>query len=89
MAGAYEICNRFIDCLYKIDYANVKRLCHPACTEQACTWKNELKEKLYAKELLTLLFEKNWLPETIKAVDSQRHLVKKHVERVKLIRAKN
>ena len=30
----------------------------------------ELKGKLYTKELLTLLFEKNWLPETIKAGNS-------------------
>ena len=31
----------------------------------------ELQRKLYPKELLTLLFEKYWLPGTIKAVNSQ------------------
>ena len=37
----------------------------------------KLKGKLYQKELLTLLFGKNWLLETIKAVNCQRCLVKK------------
>ena len=40
--------------------------------------KKELKGKKYPKELLTLLFEKNWFPETIKAVNSQGCLEKKH-----------
>ena len=37
MAGAYETCNRVIDCLYKFNYTNTKELCSAACTEQACT----------------------------------------------------
>ena len=36
VAGAYEICNHEIACIYKVDYASAKWFCNPPCTEQAC-----------------------------------------------------
>ena len=45
MVGTYETCYHNVTCLYKIDYANEKGLCSPACTEQACTWKKGTKRE--------------------------------------------
>ena len=38
MTDAYETCNHVIAGLYKVDYANMKGLYNPTCTEQVCAW---------------------------------------------------
>ena len=71
MAWAYENCNHVIAYFFKIDYANTKDYAAKHVLSKFVLGKKELQGKLYPKELLTLLFEKYWLPGTIKAVNSQ------------------
>ena len=45
MAGANRTCNHVIATLYKLEYANSKGWCNPACTETTCQWNQEHTRK--------------------------------------------
>ena len=58
MAGAYEACNHIIATLYKIEYANNKGWCSPACTETACQWNQSTKKDIEPKRIKNLIVRK-------------------------------
>ena len=45
-AGAYEAFSHIIATLYKIEYANSKGWCSPACTEVACHWNRSTRKDI-------------------------------------------
>jgi len=59
MAGAYETCNQIIATLYKMDYANSKGWCNPACTDQPCQWNKSSKKELQPKRIQDLAVRKH------------------------------
>ncbi|XP_065682264.1 uncharacterized protein LOC136095495 [Hydra vulgaris] len=58
MAGSYETCNHVIACLYKIEYANTKGWCNPACTETACQWNLGTRKDVEPKRISDLIISK-------------------------------
>ena len=58
MVRTYETCSHIVTCLYKIDYANEKRLCSPACTEQGRTWKKGTKREKEPQRITDLIVRK-------------------------------
>ena len=58
MAGAYEACNHIIATLYKIEYANNKGWCTPACTEIACNWNRSTKKDIEPTLITDLIVRK-------------------------------
>lgn len=43
-AGHSKCCNHISAVLFKIEYANEKRLTNPACTDESCQWNSSAKE---------------------------------------------
>ena len=58
MAGANRTCNHVIATLYKLEYANSKGWCNPACTETACQWNQGTYKKVKLKHIADLSVHK-------------------------------
>ena len=58
MAGAYEACNHIIVTLYKIEYANSKGWCSPACTEVACRWNRSTRKDIEPTRIMDIFVRK-------------------------------
>ena len=58
MAGANRTCNHVIATLYKLEYANSKGWCNPACTETACQWNQGTHKKVKLKHIADLSVSK-------------------------------
>ena len=51
MAGAKQICNHVIACLYRIEYAHSRGFGNPACTEKACQWNQGTRKDVEPKRI--------------------------------------
>ena len=59
MAGANRTGNHVIATLYKLEYANSKGWCNPACTETTCQWNQRTHKEVKPKHITDLSVRKN------------------------------
>ena len=58
MAGASACCNHIIGALYKIDYAQARGYCNPACTSVPCGWNKSTKREIEGKRVSQICVRK-------------------------------
>lgn len=58
-AGLSTCCNHVIAALYKVEFANIKGVNDPACTEKACAWNNSGKKDVQPKKIKEMVIREH------------------------------
>ena len=58
MAGASRCCNHVTAVLHKVEYANTREYCSPACTSMPCCWNKSSKTVNEPKRIRDIVIRK-------------------------------
>ena len=72
-AGASACCNHIIAALYKIDYAQTRGYCNPACTSVPCGWNKSTKREIEGKRVSQICVCKKLCSNIEKKGDAESH----------------